>query len=158
MFVMFSDQLVLYQFIFRHPLKPFWGHSLTLRFFIYLEIFEHKLKTLFRYFGGWTQAGNGFPSSASKSNLLTAGMQIATGFFIFIQITRTLESYHCKRNSIITNKAVSWNVEVCREIEQLSDILHFSLEMTNHPISFQRGAILPNLDPQNNFPISKCYI
>ena len=30
--------------------------------------------------------------------------------------------------------------------------------MTNHPISFQRGAILPNLDPQNNFPISKCYI
>ena len=52
----------------------------------------------------------------------------------------------------------SMRIWVLREIGQLSDILHFSLEMTNHPISFQRGAILPNLDPQNNFPISKCYL
>ena len=63
-----------------------------------------------------------------------------------------------KNHLIFSRRATGWNVEVWREIEQLSDILHFSLEMTNHPISFQRGAILPNLDPQNNFPISKCYI
>ena len=63
-----------------------------------------------------------------------------------------------KKYLIFLPWAVGWNVEVWREIEQLSDILHFSLEMTNHPISFQRGAILPNLDPQNNFPISKCYL
>ena len=148
---MFLVQLVLYQFIFRHRLKPFLGHYLTLRFFNtswrrFLDILEvgHKLEMDFLL----------LPPNPIYSLLEC----IAIGFFLFIKITRTLESYHFKRNSIITNKDVSWNVEVCREIEQLSDILHFSLEMTNHPISFQRGAILPNLDPQNNFPISKCYI
>ena len=59
---------------------------------------------------------------------------------------------------ILWSSSFSMRIWVLREIGQLSDILHFSLEMTNHPISFQRGAILPNLDPQNNFPISKCYL
>ena len=82
-------------------------------------------------------------------------------FFIVYIIIRTLPDPHHhwdRKNGFISARAVGWNVEVWREIEQLSDILHFSLEMTNHPISFQRGAILPNLDPQNNFPISKCCI
>ena len=81
--------------------------------------------------------------------------------FIVYIIVRTLPDPHHHwdtKNGFISARAVGWNVEVWREIEQLSDILHFSLEMTNHPISFQRGAILPNLDPQNNFPISKCCI
>ena len=60
--------------------------------------------------------------------------------------------------SYLLSSSFSMRIWVLREIGQLSDILHFSLEMTNHPISFQRGAILPNLDPQNNFPISKCYL